>query len=384
MRILVAPDKFKGSLSAKDVALSIKRGIKKVLPESETILCPMADGGEGTVEALVTATGGEIVPVQAMGPLGEPVDAHFGILPGAHNLPPTTCVIEMAAASGLRLISENKRNPMLTTTYGTGELIKAALDHGCREIIIGIGDSATTDGGMGMAQALGAKFLDSAGRKLGLGCGRLLKKVAKIDASCLDPRLEGTDVLVASDVDNPLCGPHGAAYVYGPQKGATPGMVEELDRGLAHYAEIIQKDLGKDVRDIPGSGAAGGLGAGLIAFLDARVRPGVELIMEAIGLEERMRGADLAITGEGKMDAQTIRGKTPIGVAKLAAGMGIPAIAIVGQVGSGVEAVYERGITGVFPLMDVASSLGEAMTDTARLIEIVAERALKSLEEGGR
>ncbi|HAW60533.1 MAG TPA: glycerate kinase [Actinobacteria bacterium] len=380
MKILIAPDKFKGSLGAKEVALAIEKGVERVLPRAETILCPMADGGEGTVETLVSATGGEIVPVRATGPLGKPVDAYFGILLRTHNLPTATCVIEMAAASGLRLTPESKRNPMLTTTYGTGELIRAALDHGCREIIIGIGDSATNDGGMGMAQALGARFFDGAGKELGLGRGELLRKIAKIDVSGLDPRLGGTEIIVASDVDNPLCGPHGAAHVFAPQKGATPGMVEELDEGLAHYAEIIQRDLGKNIGDIPGSGAAGGLGAGLIAFLNARIRSGVELIIETVGLEARMRGADLVITGEGKMDIQTIRGKTPIGVAGLAAGMGIPTIAIVGQVGDGVEAVYDRGITEVFPLMDVASSLEEAMNNTAKLIEVVAERAMKSLK----
>ncbi|MGB3958921.1 MAG: glycerate kinase, partial [bacterium] len=288
MRIIIAPDSFKGSLTAAEVAASIERGVKRVLPQAETIPVPLADGGEGTVDALVSATGGRLVTKEVTGPLGERVKASYGLLGDGE-----TAVIEMAAASGLPLVPLEKRNPMLTTTYGTGELILAALDEGCRRIIIGIGGSATNDGGAGMAQALGVKLLDEEGLDIPYGAAGLAR-LDRIDISSLDRRLAQVEVLVACDVDNPLTGPRGAARVYGPQKGADPQMVEELDQILGRFAAIILRDLGKDVKDIPGAGAAGGLGAGLMAFLNGRLAPGVELVLAAVKLEERIqKGADL-------------------------------------------------------------------------------------------
>ncbi len=327
MRIIIAPDSFKGSLTAAEVAASIERGVKRVLPQAETIPVPLADGGEGTVDALVSATGGRLVTKEVTGPLGERVKASYGLLGDGE-----TAVIEMAAASGLPLVPLEKRNPMLTTTYGTGELILAALDEGCRRIIIGIGGSATNDGGAGMAQALGVKLLDEEGLDIPYGAAGLAR-LDRIDISSLDRRLAQVEVLVACDVDNPLTGPRGAARVYGPQKGADPQMVEELDQILERFAAIILRDLGKDVKDIPGAGAAGGLGAGLMAFLNGRLAPGVELVLAAVKLEERIqKGADLVITGEGAINEQTVYGKTPIGVAKLAKRYHLPVIAIAGSI----------------------------------------------------
>jgi len=375
MKILIAPDKFKGSLSAKKVASAIKGGIERVVPEAEVFVCPVADGGEGTVDALIAATGGTKVPLRVMGPLGNLVDSYFGIL--GNQPKEKIAVIEMAAASGLHLLSEKQRNPMLTTTYGTGELIEAALDKGCKKIIVGIGGSATTDGGMGMAQALGAKFFDLEGKELGAGCGLLLKKIAKIDVSFMDSRIKETKFIVASDVDNPLCGPKGAAYVYGPQKGATPAMVTELDEGLSHYAEIIKRDLGIDIKDVPGAGAAGGLGAGLMAFLGAELRSGVELVIEVVNLKKRMKGIGLVITGEGKIDSQTACGKTPVGVSELAQSMGIPTIAVVGQIGEGTEILKEHGIEKTYSLTDITGSVEEAMEKAEELLEKVGERVAK-------
>ncbi len=343
-KIVIAPDSFKGSLTAPQICDALEEGIREVIPQAMIIKAPMADGGEGTVLCLVNATGGKILKKKVVGPLGERVEATYGILGDGK-----TAVIEMASASGLPLVPEDKRNPMLTTTYGTGELIKAALDHGCRKIIIGIGGSATNDGGVGMAQALGVKFLDKEGKEIGFGGGEL-KKIVKIDMGHLDKRIKDTEILVASDVKNPLCGPNGASYVYGPQKGATPDMVEELDQGLSHLAEIIKRDLGKDVRDIPGAGAAGGLGAGLMAFLNAKLRPGIELVMEAIGFHEKVAGSTLVITGEGKMDRQTIYGKVPVGVAKVAKRFGIPVLAICAVLDEGPEFFKPYGIDFILPI----------------------------------
>ena len=349
-KIIIAPDSFKGSLTALEVAEAIEDGIKEALPSAETVKLPMADGGEGTVECLVNATGGKILKKTVIGPLGEPVEASYGILGDG-----TTAVIEMAEASGLTLVPQDKRNPMITTTYGTGELIKAALCNGCNKIIIGIGGSATNDGGVGMAQALGVKFLDKDGREIGFGGGEL-KKIEKIDITGLDKRIKNTEILVASDVKNPLCGPNGASYVYGPQKGATPEMVKELDEGLAHLAEIIKRDLGKDIKDIPGAGAAGGLGAGLIAFLDAKIKPGIELIMEALRFEEKVKDATLVITGEGKIDRQTVYGKVPVGVAKVSKKYNIPVLAIGAVVEEDPDFFKPYGIDYVLaisPTMDI-------------------------------
>lgn len=290
----------------------------------------------------------------------------------------------MAAASGLRLVPAEKQNPLLTTTYGTGELIKATLDEGCRKIIVGIGGSATTDGGMGMAQALGAKFFDAKGKELGIGCGGLLKEITRIDVRGFDRRINETALLVASDVQNPLSGPHGAAYVYSPQKGATREMVKELDEGLAHYAEIIEEDLGISIKDTPGAGAAGGLGAGLMVFLKAKLKSGVDLVMEAVSLEKKLEGADLVITGEGKIDRQTAYGKVPVGVARLARKHHVPVIAVAGQIGAGAEILHDYGIQKIYPLVKPGITVEEAIKDAKVLIERIAEDLVSELRERGQ
>jgi glycerate kinase len=411
MRILIASDKFKGTLKFIEVAKAIDRGIKRVLPGAQTCLFPMADGGEGTVDALVSAMGDQVLYCEVTGPLGKTVKAYFGLLPfsslaypvcpecsrekcsrrrvllapskleggaveGIHR--PSKIVIEMSAASGLHLIPPEKLNPLLTTTYGTGELIKATLDYDPVEIIIGIGGSGTVDGGMGMAQALGVKFFDEKRYELGFG-GRELEKISHIDISGLDGRIGKTSVLVASDVKNPLFGPSGAAYVYGPQKGATPEMVKRLDSGLRNYAKVINDEFGKDVRNVSGAGAAGGLGAGLIAFLNARLEPGIELVIRATDLKNRLKEADLVITGEGKIDAQTAFGKVPVGVAELAKEKNIPVYAICGQKGEGADDVYKHGIGKIFSILDIAKSLEDACKNTAYYVELISEKLAKEL-----
>jgi len=363
MKIVVAPDSFKGSLTAIEVAGGIERGIREIFPEAEIIKIPMADGGDGTVQCLVNATGGKILREKVTGPLGEEVLASYGILGDKK-----TAVIEMAEASGLTLVPVNKRNPLLTTTYGTGQLIRAALDQGCRKMIIGIGGSATNDGGAGMVQALGAKLLDEEGKEIGFGGGEL-KKISRIDIRHMDKRLSDTKILVASDVTNPLCGPKGASRVYGPQKGATPEMAEELDKSLAHFAKMIKRDLHKDVKDMPGAGAAGGLGASLMAFLNAELRPGIDIVIEVVKLEEAIKGADLVITGEGKIDSQTIYGKAPIGVAKIAKKYNIPVIAIAALIGDDADIVHQYGIDNLIKVSEPPVSLTEPKSKKIRLIK---------------
>ena len=353
MKIVIAPDSFKGSLTAVEVSDAIEQGMREIFPKAEIIKIPMADGGEGTVQCLVNATGGEILKEKVTDPLGDKVLASYGILGDKK-----TAVIEMAEASGLTLVPENKRNPLITTTYGTGQLIKAALDQGCRKMIIGIGGSATNDGGAGMVQALGAKLLDKDGEEIGFGGGEL-KKVFRIDTKYLDIRLSNIKVLIASDVSNPLCGPNGASRIYGPQKGATPEIIEELDKSLAHFVKIIKRDLNKDVKDIPGAGAAGGLGASLMAFLDAELRPGIEIIIEIVKLERAIKDADLVITGEGKIDSQTIYGKAPIGVARIAKKYNIPVIAVAAIIGDDADVVHQHGIDNLIKVSEPPMSLTE-------------------------
>lgn len=365
MKLVIAPDKFKGSMTALEVADAVETGWRRVLPTTEIIKVPMADGGEGTVRSLVDATEGQLVEVKVTGPLGETRTAVYGLLGDGE-----TAVIEMSSASGLALVPREKRNPWITTTYGTGELIKAALGAGRRRLIIGIGGSATNDGGMGMAQALGVRFLDEEGRELGSGGGELAR-LARIDTSGMD--LPALEVVVACDVSNPLTGPEGASHIYGPQKGATPQMVAELDKALANMAQVVKKDLGLEVSHIPGSGAAGGLGAGLIAFLGAQLKPGVEIVLEVTGLAEKLVGANLVITGEGAMDGQTVYGKTPVGVAKVAKAQGIPVIAVVGSMGSGIEAVYGAGIDAVFTIVQGPCRLDEAIERGPELVAQVSE-----------
>lgn len=377
MKIVVAPDSYKGSLTAKEVAIAIEHGFLAVFPECEVVKVPMADGGEGTVQSLVDATAGEVVEVEVTGPLGTPVKAFFGLLGEGR-----TAVIEMASASGLPLVPSDRRNPLVTTTVGTGELIKAALDRGVTELVIGIGGSATNDGGAGMAMALGARLLDNQDRNLGFGGGEL-GRLSRIDASGLDPRLSRVTLTVACDVDNPLCGPKGASAVFGPQKGATPEMVEVLDRNLGHYAQTIERDLGRQVADVPGAGAAGGLGAGLLAFTNAILRRGVDIVLELTGLDRHLAGASLVVTGEGQIDGQTVRGKTPYGVAQAAKRHGLPVIAIVGGMAPGSEEVYGLGIDAVVPVTPRPMSIEEAMVQSFDLVASAAERMARLLKLAG-
>ncbi|BAC95516.1 glycerate kinase [Vibrio vulnificus YJ016] len=366
MKIIIAPDSYKESLTAMDVAIAIEKGFKQVLPDAHYVKLPMADGGEGTVQSMVDATGGTIIEHTVTGPLGQRVDGFFGLLGEGK-----TAVIEMAAASGLHLVTPDQRNPLITTTFGTGELIKAALDHGVEHIIVGIGGSATNDGGIGMAQALGIKLLDAQGNALGYGGGELAK-LATIDCSQLDPRLAQVRLEVACDVDNPLCGTKGASAVFGPQKGATPEMVTILDKNLAHYATIIKQQLDVDVRDMAGAGAAGGMGAALLGLLNAELRPGIEIVMDAVHLDEIVADADLVITGEGRIDSQTIHGKTPIGVARTAKKHGLPVIGIAGCLSADCGVVHEHGLDAVFAVVNRSVDLPTALAEAAENVELTA------------
>ncbi|GEA59708.1 glycerate kinase [Vibrio comitans] len=366
MKIVIAPDSYKESLSAMGVAQAIEDGFKHIMPDAEYIKLPMADGGEGTVQSLVDATKGSITKHSVVGPLGETVDGFYGMLGDGK-----TAIIEMAAASGLDLVVPEKRNPLKTTTYGTGELIKAVLDNGVEHIIIGIGGSATNDGGLGMAQALGIRMLDAEGNQLGFGGGEL-SKLATIDLSKLDPRLQSVRLEVACDVDNPLCGPKGASHVFGPQKGATPDMVEQLDANLAHYASIMKQQLGADVINLPGAGAAGGLGAALVGLLNAELRPGINIVMDAVNLDSIVADADLVITGEGRIDSQTIHGKTPIGVARAAKKHNLPVIGIAGCLSADCGVVHAHGIDAVFSVVNRSVDLPTALAEAAENIELTA------------
>ncbi len=371
MKIIIAPDTFKGGLTALEVANNIEKGIYNYLSDAKIIKIPMADGGEGTVQSLVDATDGYFLYEKVTGPLGETVEAHFGIL-GDNK----TAVIEMAVASGFDLVPTEKANPCITTTYGTGELIKAALDEKIEEIIIGIGGSATNDGGVGMAQALGVKFLNNGGKNIGFG-GRHLGEIESIDISELDPRIKEVEIKVACDVTNPLYGTEGAAYVYGPQKGATTEMIKKLDENLRHLNDVVKKELGKDLQSIPGGGAAGGLGAGLVAFLDAKLQSGVKIILDKNNFEKEVKDSDLVITGEGKIDSQTVKGKTPIGIAKVAQKYNKPVIAICGSLGDKFELVLEEGIDAVFSILQEPCNIEEAITDTPRLLTITSEQVIR-------
>ncbi len=364
-KILVASDKYKGSLSAVEVCSIIKDAIKKIDGGIDVVVSPMADGGEGTVETLVESQKGKYIVSNVTGPLGEKVKARIGIIGG------NTAIIEMASASGLALIPKEKRNPMETTTYGTGELIKKALDIGCRKVIIGIGGSATNDGGMGMAQALGVKFYDSCSNLLGFG-GRQLLKLKRIDMSNIHPAVSNTEFNVASDVDNPLTGKNGAAYVYSPQKGADKEMVKKLDKGLVNFSKIIKKDLGKDISNLKGAGAAGGLGAGLHAFLGAMLRPGTDIIIEANDLESKIKEVDLVITGEGAMDKQTFFGKSSYGVAMLARKYNIPVITINGSVFISRGEIDRKNASlfcGNFSIIKKPMKLENAVKNSRNLLE---------------
>lgn len=363
MRIIIAPDKFKGSMSSKKAAEHIARGIISVLPRAELILLPLSDGGEGLVESLVRTADDSIITTEVTGPLGSAVPAKWGVTDNGK-----TAVIEMAAASGLDLIPTEQRDPFLTTTFGTGELIIAALDQGCSKLIIGIGGSATNDGGAGMARALGVKFLDQSGKQLRNG-GVELRQLVSIDQSGLDQRLQKVKTMVACDVENPLTGPQGASYTYGPQKGASPEMIKQLDQALENYARVIKKDLGIDVGGIPGSGAAGGMGAGLIAFLNAELCSGIKLVLDALDIDLHLPGCQLLITGEGKLDAQSTHGKAPVGAARRARKYNVPVAALAGSIEGALETFHREGITACFAIADGPLSLEESISKGPQLIE---------------
>jgi len=371
MKIVIAPDSYKGSLSALQVAEAIERGIKKVDSGIETILVPMADGGEGTVQSLVDASEGRIVELIVHDPLFRKIKSFYGIMGDGK-----TAIIEMAAASGLPFLAPDERNPMKTTTYGTGELIKDALDKGCTDIIIGLGGSATNDGGCGMAQALGVRFLDANGDDIGFG-GQELSKIQSIDISEIDSRIQSVQFLAACDVDNPLCGEKGASAVYGRQKGASEDDVITLEKGLNHFSTLVKQQLDMDINDIPGAGAAGGLGAGVMIFLQAQLQRGIEIVTQITNLSEKMNGADLVITGEGRIDFQTAFGKTPFGVAQVAKAKNISTIALAGSLGEGYKTLYKKGFDGIFSIIDKPMSLQEAINNAAELLENAAENVIR-------
>ena len=376
MKIVIAPDSYKESLSALEVAQAVEAGFRQVFPDADYVLVPVADGGEGTVDAMVAATGGRKETVTVSGPLGEPVEAFYGLTGDGD-----TAVIEMAAASGLALVPPDRRNPLLTSSRGTGELIRAALDAGARRFILGIGGSATNDGGAGMVQALGARLLDLEGRELD-GSGGDLARLERIDVSALDPRLAECRIEVACDVDNPLTGARGASAVFGPQKGATPEMVQVLDANLARLARIVGRDLGVAVDTVPGAGAAGGMGAAMLAFFGATLKPGIEIVTAAVDLDTHVRDADLVITGEGRIDFQTVHGKTPIGVARVAKRHGKPVIGIAGSLGAEVGVVHAHGIDAVFSVLGKPCTLDEALRDAAANVELTARNVAAVLRIG--
>lgn len=375
MKFVIAPDSFKESMSAKKAATAIESGIHAIFPDAVCTIVPMADGGEGTVESLTSMSDGDIVKVEVVGPLGEAVTAEYGIIDHGE-----IAVIEMASASGIELISSQERDPLITTTYGTGQLIKHALDSGVKRILIGIGGSATNDAGAGMLQALGVSFKDQNGKELPYG-GGALDLLAEIDISGLDSRIKDVQIDVACDVSNPLIGSNGASAIFGPQKGATPETVEILDRNLAHFAELVKRELNLDIAHMEGAGAAGGLGAGLLAFLNARLKKGIELVIEYTGLEEHVKDADYVFTGEGSIDSQTIFGKTPYGVATIAKKYNIPVFAVAGKIGEGVEPLYDTGFTSIFGILKGAVQLEEALKEGEKNLTFTVENICRLINK---
>ncbi|MFB1051980.1 glycerate kinase [Paraliobacillus sp. JSM ZJ581] len=375
-KIVIAPDSFKESMTAKQAAEAVKRGFESVYKGTITYdLVPMADGGEGTTQSLADGLKGTFYEKVVTGPLGQPVTATYAV-----SGDESTAIIEMAEASGLALVPAEKRDPLKTTTYGTGELIKAALEHDVSKIILGIGGSATNDGGAGMIEALGGLLYDKQGERLALG-GAALQDLWQMDLSNLDSRLEQVNVIVACDVDNPLLGSKGASAVYGPQKGATPDMVRQLDQALANFHDVMQVATGKNVKDIPGAGAAGGIGAGLLACLDAKLEPGIDIVLEQTNFAKRVADADIVITGEGKMDSQTIYGKTPIGVAKVAKkNSGATVIAICGTLSNGYEAVFDHGIDAAFSIAQGPCHVEQAIQNGSEYLEATARNIASVIE----
>lgn len=367
LTIVLAPDSFKESMTAKEVCESMEAGIKKINKDITCIHVPMADGGEGTMQSLVDATYGKVYSLDVIGPLGDEIKAEYGILGDGE-----IGILEMASASGIHLVPKEKRNPLITTSYGTGQLIKACLDKGVKKLLIGIGGSATNDGGAGVVQALGGRLLDKEGNELDFGGGQL-RKLHKIDLTNFDKRLKDIKIEVACDVNNPLCGEKGASNVFGPQKGATPEMIDLLDDSLNHYANIIKEQIGKDVLNVPGAGAAGGLGAGLMAFLNGELKKGIEMVIEYSKLEEKVKNADMVWTGEGSIDFQTQYGKTPIGVAKIAKKYNKPVIALAGRVGDNIDVLYEKGIDSIFGIIRELTDIDEALLNGKRNIQKTSE-----------
>lgn len=372
MKIVIAPDSFKGSLTAMEAAQAIDKGIKKVSTDITTILVPVADGGEGTMESLVAATNGRIVPVTVKGPLLQSVRAAYGVLGDKE-----TCVIEMANASGICLLKQEELNPMNTTTFGTGQLIKQALEDGYRKFILAIGGSATNDGGAGMLQALGMKFFDLEGKLIGYG-GSELSRLVKIDDSEFDPRIRNSEFLIATDVQNPLIGKDGASYVFGPQKGATPEMIEILDRNLKHWADLIEEKTGIRLHDKPGAGAAGGIGGAFQAFFPSVTKRGIDIVIEYSKLVDHLSDASCVFTGEGQIDFQTASGKTPMGVAEAAKKENLPVFVLTGSIGQGIEVLYQYGITSVHSIINAPMSLQEAIERAEDLLAETAEQVMRT------
>ncbi len=371
-RFVFASDSLKGTLSSQDTARLLEKAARRHFPGCSCVAVPMADGGEGTVDAVVAACGGDKRAARVAGPLGVATDAEYGVLPNGR------AIIEMAAASGLTCIADAERNPLATSTYGTGELILDALEHGARDVTIALGGSATNDGGMGMARALGVRFLDDDGAEL-TGCGADLARVQKIDFSGLNSHVAMTRFTMMCDVDNPLVGPEGASAVFGPQKGATPEQVKELDAGMANYACVLQRTFGQSF-DVPGAGAAGGLGAACLAFLGAQSQRGVEHVIDLVGLDEALANADLCVTGEGRLDAQTARGKVVAGVAAACERAGVPCVAVVGSARVGAAAI--SGLTSVVSTAPDSLPLDEAIARAEELYAIAADRLFSLLADG--
>ena len=376
MKIVIAPQAFKGSISAMNAAKAINEGVKSVLPDATTILIPIADGGDGTLETLIEVMGGDAITEKVTGPLGSKVEADWGALSDEK-----TAIIEMASTSGLTLLKPNELDPYKATTYGLGEIILKALDKGYREFIVGIGGSATNDAGAGLAQALGIQLLNSSGKEIERG-GFNLKHLATIDMSGLDPRVSESKFNVACDVDNPMCGPEGASAVYGPQKGATKEMITVLDSALQHFSHVVHRDLNKEIKHMPGAGAAGGLGGGMTAFLNASLKKGIDIVLETLDFEKQIEGADLVITGEGQMDFQTVFSKAPIGAAQLSKSKNIPVLSLSGSLGKDYGLVHDHGIDAAFSILNRPMTLEEASANSNELITKATEEIIRAIVVG--
>ena len=371
MKVVIAPQGFKGGISGLEAARAIARGVLAAVPDAETVLIPVADGGDGTLHALVDATGGEIFTSTVTGPINQQVEAQWGVMGDGR-----TAAIEMARASGLAMVPPRRRNPRVTTTLGTGEILKEALERGYRRVIVGLGGSATNDGGAGMATALGARFLDAGGNALPTG-GGALSRLDRIDASGMLNQISGAEIIAATDVTNPLCGPTGASAVYGPQKGASQELVAELDAALLNFARVVSRDVGLDVLDTPGAGAAGGLGAGLMAFAGAKMRSGIDMVCQVLEFDSHLAGADLVITGEGQADHSTVFDKAPVGVARHAKAHGVPTLLLAGSLGEGHEELYDHGVASILCISDAAMTFQQALSRTGEMLEGTAERAMR-------